>query len=140
MFVSFDCNHVFDIEYADRYMDAFIENVNLLSEIRIPSCPVCGTAIRKCRRYIPVLNKIHRQVNEIKRKANAHRSKSNFFFRKEIPNMSLARNAWFRRRCGHLFYSPDQEDLTELPNCNECDCSSEDSLYALEDALRFIPL
>ncbi|CAF1425706.1 unnamed protein product, partial [Adineta steineri] len=63
-----DCKHLIEVIGLDKWVFDSINNSTDSTKIRFPECPRCKTQIRKCMRYMPVINRLQNLIEQVKKK------------------------------------------------------------------------
>ncbi|CAF2702168.1 unnamed protein product [Rotaria sp. Silwood2] len=63
-----DCKHIIEVTALDKYVNDSFNNSQNDTAIRFPECPRCKQSIRRCMRYMPILNRVHSLIAQVKKK------------------------------------------------------------------------
>ncbi|CAM4958751.1 unnamed protein product [Rotaria socialis] len=63
-----DCNHIIEVTALDKFVNDSYNNSQEDTAIRFPECPRCKQNIRRCMRYMPILNRVHNLIAQVKKK------------------------------------------------------------------------
>ncbi|CAF0978486.1 unnamed protein product [Adineta steineri] len=63
-----DCKHLIEVSALDTYVGNSINNPSENVAIRFPECPRCKQQIRRCTRYMPIINQVHNLITKVKTK------------------------------------------------------------------------
>ncbi|CAF0725958.1 unnamed protein product [Adineta steineri] len=69
-----DCEHLIEVSALDTYVGNSINNPSENVAIRFPECPRCKQQIRRCTRYMPIINQVHNLITKVKTKVLGNRT------------------------------------------------------------------
>ena len=67
-------DYLVEVTGLDKFIFDSIDNPTDSTSIRFPECPKCTRQIRRCMRYMPVINRVHNLIEQIKKKILGNRS------------------------------------------------------------------
>ncbi|UJR33622.1 hypothetical protein I4U23_021057 [Adineta vaga] len=63
-----DCKHLIEVTGLDQFVEQTINNKIKNVAIRFPECPRCKQQIRRCTRYMPIINHVNKLIAQVKKK------------------------------------------------------------------------
>lgn len=63
-----------EVTALDRFVNDFVNDRSENKAIRFPECPKCRQKIRRCTRYMPIINRINNLIAEVKKKILGNQS------------------------------------------------------------------
>lgn len=63
-----------EVTSLDHFVETFLQNTPDNTAIRFPECPRCKRKIRRCTRYMPVINQVNNLIANIKKKILGNQS------------------------------------------------------------------
>ena len=72
-----------EVTALDRFVDDFVNDRSENKAIRFPECPKCRQKIRRCTRYMPIINKINKLIAEVKKKILGNQSEKDIVKRRK---------------------------------------------------------
>ncbi|CAF0782423.1 unnamed protein product [Rotaria sp. Silwood1] len=69
-----DCKHIIEVTALDKFVENSFNNPNENVAIRFPECPRCKQNIRRCTRYMPIINQVHNLIAQVKKKILGNQS------------------------------------------------------------------
>jgi hypothetical protein len=58
----------------DKFISDFVSQKDEKMAIRFPECPRCRQQIRRCTRYMPIINQVHNLIEQVKKKILGNQS------------------------------------------------------------------
>ncbi|CAF0779112.1 unnamed protein product [Rotaria sordida] len=69
-----DCRHIIEVTALDKFIENSFNNPHENTAIRFPECPRCKQNIRRCTRYMPIINQVHNLIAQVKKKILGNQS------------------------------------------------------------------
>ncbi|CAF2793462.1 unnamed protein product [Rotaria sp. Silwood2] len=77
-----DCGHIIEVTSLDQWIKDFENDPDNKTAIRFPECPRCRQKIYRCVRYMPILNRVHESISQVKRKILGNKSRQEMNYRR----------------------------------------------------------
>lgn len=66
--ITLSLNYLVEVTALDRYVAEPFNNQSEDTALRFPECPLCKQSIRRCTRYMPIINRVHNLIAQVKEK------------------------------------------------------------------------
>lgn len=122
-----------EVTALDRFVQDFVNDRTENKAIRFPECPRCRQKIRRCVRYMPIINEVNKLIAEVKKKILGNQSENEIAQRRQ----DLIKE--YERTLSHLKEVPLgrlAESFTALSNRENF--VSNDMLILMTNILLFI--
>ncbi|CAF4986027.1 unnamed protein product, partial [Rotaria sp. Silwood1] len=147
-----DCGHIIEVTSLDQWIKDFENDPDNKTAIRFPECPRCRQKIYRCVRYMPILNRVHESISQVKRKILGNKPRQEMAYQrtqliaeyekiqrnlKEINLVQSTRDLFSKLYKDNQFFSDDMFNLmtNTLAFLNEMDAILTDGRKKLQESV-----